>query len=176
MAPITSIYIPHIEEGITPEYIMDTFYQNELANISRITLIKDIMPSKYSGITYSQAFIDIGSWHETEAAYNFIQNLKDFTMETRFTHSFGQWWLVKINPKPWITSMQLFQDETTVNYFANENVCDTFLDVRVAFQFATNELGAKLIKSLSDDQDWLDIEKSLREEKNYQQLEYDLCL
>jgi hypothetical protein len=176
MNPIASIYIPHVEQGITAEYIMNAFEANEIATVSRITLIPYYSPSKYSGETYSQAFIEIHSWHETEAAYEFIQGLKYSSEETRFVHSDDNWWVVEVNPKPWITTMDLFKEYTTNNFALLIDAYEVASMLQATFQRATNELGAKLLQRLSDESEWRDIEASLFEEKAYQQLEDELCL
>jgi hypothetical protein len=175
MNPIKSIYIPHIEQGVTAEYIMNSFEKNEIATVSRITLVPYSSPSKYSGEKYSQAFIDIYSWHATEAAYDFIQSLYS-SEETRLVHSGDNWWVVEENPKPWITTMDLFDQYTTINWFLPANSNKIVWIMQSAFQTATNELGAKLLEHLSYESEWASIEKSLFEEKAYQQLEDDLCL
>jgi len=46
----------------------------------------------------------------------------------------------------------------------------------LAFQRATDELGTKVLEHIWNESEWRDIEKSLFEEKAYQQLEDDLCL
>jgi hypothetical protein len=176
MNPIKSIYIPHVEQGITAEYIMNAFEVSEIATVSRITLIPYYFPSKYSGEIYSQAFIDIYTWHETEAAYEFIQALKYSNEETRFVYSADNWWVVEVNSKPWITTMSLFNEYTIVNWSLEINANNIICMMEFVFQKATNELGAKLLEHLSNESEWLSIEKSLFEEKAYQQLEDDLCL
>ena len=176
MNSITSIYIPFVEQSITADYIMDVFYNNDIATVSRVTLIPDVYPSKYSGETYSQAFIDIYTWHDTESAYNFIQSLNNSSKETRFTHSKENWWPVEINKKPWITTMDLFEEDTTVNWLLFADIYGIMCNIKPVLQRATNELGAKLMAMLKENQEWDDIEESLYEEKIYQQLEDDLCL
>jgi len=169
---ITSIYIPFVESNITADYIMDVFYNNDIATVSRLTLIHDVYPSKYSGLTYSQAFIDIHEWHDTEAAFHFIHCLNDSTKETRFTHYKDNWWPVLINQKPWITTMHLFQEDTTVNwllFIPTPTYTPTYTPT-------TNALGAKILDKLQQNIEWDDIILSLYEEKKYQQLEDDLCL
>jgi hypothetical protein len=173
---ITSIYIPFVESTITADYIMDVFYNNDIATVSRVTLIPDVYPSKYSGETYTQAFIDIHEWHDTEAALHFIHSLNDSTKETRFTHYKDNWWPVEINQKPWITTMDLFQEDTTVNWLLFTNIYPL---LNTVLQRATNDLGARLMAKLKEIQqnlEWDDIQLSLYEEKRYQQLEDDLCL
>ena len=176
MNPIKSIYVPHVEQGITAEYIMNAFEASEIATVSRITLVPYSCPSKYTGETYSQAFIDIYAWHETETAYEFIQALKYSTEETRLVHSGDNWWVVEVNPKPWITTMDLFEKYTTINWMLSINAQELVSILQSAFQRATNELGAKLLEHISHESEWLSIERSLFEEKAYQQLEDDLCL
>ena len=176
MNSITSIYIPFVEQSITADYIMDVFYNNDIATVSRVTLIPDVYPSKYSGETYSQAFIDIYTWHDTESDYNFIKSLNDSNKETRFAHSLDNWWPVEINKKPWITTMGLFEEDTTVNWLLFADIYDIMCNIQPVLQRATNELGAKLMAMLKQNLEWDDIEESLYEEKRYQQLEDDLCL
>jgi len=175
-SPIKSIYIPHVEEGITAEYIIDVFYLNDIATVSKITLIPHASASKYTGETYSRAFVDINNWHETEAAYDFIRQLHRTDEETRFNHTCDSWWLVKINKKHWITSMQLFEKETTINYLIDANVYEIICDLKPTFEMAKNDLVTKLVDRLHEYTEWRDIELSLFEEKAYQQLEDDLCL
>ena len=179
MNTINSIYIPFVEQGVTSEYIMDVFASNEIATVSRITLIPYVSRSKYSEERYSQAFIDIDTWHETEVAYNFIQSLRDFSKETRFTYSSTNWWTVEINPKPWITCMELFKEDTTTNELLYAEIYQIICDIIPSFQRTTNDLGAKLLEHIQkkrDFSDWKDIELSLFEEKQYQQMEHELCL
>jgi hypothetical protein len=175
-SPIKSIYIPHVEEGITAEYIIDVFYLNDIATVSKITLIPHTYPSKYTGETYSHAFIDINNWHETEAAYGFIQHLRRKNEETRLNHTCDSWWIVEINKKPWITSMPLFENETTINYLVEAKVYEIICDLKPTFQMAKNNLISNLVNRLHEYTEWRDIELSLFEEKAYQQLEDDLCL
>jgi len=157
MNPVKSIYIPHIEEGVTAEYIMNAFEANEIATVSRITLVPYNCPSKYTGETYSRAFIDIYAWHETETAYEFIQALKYSTEETRFTHSVDNWWVVEVNAKPWITTMDLFEEYTTDNWTLEINAKHIICMLEFVFQQATNKLGAKLLEHLSNESEWLSI-------------------
>ena len=176
MNSIKSIYIPHVEEGITAEYIMDVIYSNGIATVSRITLLPNISSNKYSGNTYMEAYIDIDSWHETETAYNFIQQLHKSPEETRFVHSGDKWWLVEVNRSPWVTTCSLFEKETTVNWLVCTDAYEIMCNLDAAFQMARTVLFCKIMDHIEDEEDWLSIEKSLSEEKTYQQLEYDLCL
>jgi hypothetical protein len=176
MNSIRSIYIPHVEEGITAEYIMDVIYSNGIATVSRITLLPNISSNKYSGNTYMEAYIDIDSWHETETAYKFIQQLRKSPEETRFVHSGDKWWLVEVNRSPWVTTCSLFEKETTVNWLVCTDVYEIMCNLDAAFQMARTVLFEKIMDHIEDEEDWLSIEKSLSEEKTYQQLEYDLCL
>jgi hypothetical protein len=43
------------------------------------------------------AYIYIGSWCDTEVAYNFLQRLKDINKESRLVHYCEEWWPVEIN-------------------------------------------------------------------------------
>ena len=86
MSPINSIYISRIKKDICAKYIMNAFEVNDIATVSRVTLIPYHSRSKYNGEKYWKAFIDIHSWHETETAYNFIQGLKYSCEEIRFVY------------------------------------------------------------------------------------------
>jgi hypothetical protein len=175
MTTINSIYISRIEEDICAEYIMNAFEVNELATVSRVTLIPYHSPSKYNGEKYCQAFIDIHSWHETEAAYNFIQGLKYSSEEIRFAYSGDLWWVVEVNHKPWVTTMALFEQETTFNWAILFDSCKLYT-IQSPIQSPGKETEAKFLQNILDEFEWRDIEISLSEEKAYQQLESDLCL
>lgn len=95
---ISSIYIPHVENYITADYIADVLNKSKIATVKRIAL----QPYKKnkSERLYQKAFVDIHEWHDTENAYNFIQKLQKTSMETRLIHATDRWWIVKINEYP----------------------------------------------------------------------------
>ena len=97
---IKSLFLPVIDVSFTTDQIIDIFYCQNIATISRVTLVP--YESK-RGISH-RAYIDIHEWHASEAAYNFIQRLKDMSRETRIVHSDDNWWVVEVNKNPFITT------------------------------------------------------------------------
>ncbi len=92
MNAIKSLYIPHVEKRFNAEYIADVFNKNALAQVSRVYL--------KSNFNYNRVYIEIESWNETEAAYSFIQRLRNPGAEARLVYSDDNWWAVEINRYP----------------------------------------------------------------------------
>ena len=111
-AVIKSLFISAIEVSYTADYIMDVFYCQNIATISRITLV----PYESKTGLRNRAYIDIHEWHPTEAAYNFIKRLKENKSEARFVHSDDNWCVVGVNKKPLITNSKKMTKFTTINY------------------------------------------------------------
>jgi hypothetical protein len=99
MNAVTSLYIPHVEKHYNAEFIADLFSKNDLAQVSMVYIepYKTIMNNR---IKYNRAYVQIESWHETEAAYNFIKNLRNPNAEARLVYSGDNWWVVDINKNP----------------------------------------------------------------------------
>ncbi len=99
MNAVTSLYIPHVEKHFNAEYIADIFSRNGLAQVSRVYIepYKTVIKNR---LNYNRAYILIDSWHETEAAYSFIQRLRNPSAEARLVHSDDNWWAVDINRYP----------------------------------------------------------------------------
>lgn len=93
MSVIKSLMIPCIESQYTQEYIANVFWKQHIAKVSSITLIPYIKNCEI----FSIAYINIASWCDSEAAYNFIQRLKNQDRETRIVHDDDNWWLVELN-------------------------------------------------------------------------------
>jgi len=103
MSEITSLYIPRIDSHINAEFIADIFNRNGIAQVSRVYIEphNTIQNSCYNCIdNYDCAYIAIKSWHDTEAAYNFIERLRSPSHEARLVYSNDDWWVVDINTKP----------------------------------------------------------------------------
>lgn len=90
---IKSVMISCVESQYTQEYIANVFWRQHIARVSSITL----MPYLKNGEIYSFAYIAIDEWCDSEAAYNFIQRLKDSSREVRIVHQDDDWWTVQIN-------------------------------------------------------------------------------
>ena len=96
MNAITSIYIPCIDSNFTAEFIAHVLDRNEIAEVSRV-LIEPYNSNIKNGLRYNRAYIGIKSWHETEAAYNFIERLRNPSREARIVYCEDNWWPVDIN-------------------------------------------------------------------------------
>ena len=118
MNSIHSLYIPAVSPDIDPDFIIDAFYCNDIASISRVTLLPH-------GLTF-KAFIHIHQWHETEAAYAFISLLIH-----PFHSPLLSSWIIHINPFPLLTSLPIFAPFTTLNYLLLPLPSDSLFD----FQF-----------------------------------------
>jgi hypothetical protein len=118
MNSITSIYIPFVEIDTDADYIIESFYCNNIATIRSVTFVVDKKNRR-------NAFIDIAEWHETETAYNFVNSLRNPNRETRFVHHDDDWWVVDINNDHHITH----SPHTYVNHLA---ALDTNVDIYIA--------------------------------------------
>jgi hypothetical protein len=167
-----SLYIPSLEIGVSVDTIMETFYINNIATISRITLLPFI---KKSG-KFNRAYIDIAYWHDSESSYNFVQSLYDKSRETRIVYNNDdQWWAVRINKRIDITYDAKFISYTTINYLIEELMDYEHEQLNNPKKYA-NPAGAKLLEYIREDPLWRDIEKELSDVLMYQNLEYQLYL
>jgi hypothetical protein len=159
-AVIKSLFIGAIETSFTADHIMDAFYCQDIATISRVTLV----PFNTKSGPLNRAYLDIHEWHPTETAYNFIQRLKQPNREARIIHSDDNWWAVKVNKNPFITNSKKMAKFTTINYLIDEMSELECLPWVLYGQHAQEET------------EWKDIDKELSEMLAYQNLEYELCL
>ena len=90
---VKSVMINCVDSQYTQEYIANVFWRQHIAKVSSITLI----PYLKNGDIYTIAYIAIDEWCDSEAAYNFIQRLKDPSKEARLVHHDDDWWPVEIN-------------------------------------------------------------------------------
>lgn len=100
MNAITSLYIPCVEKTINVEFIANSFDKMGIAKVSRISIESIKCSSPRRSNEYNRVYIGINSWHDTEAAYNFIQRLRDPRVEARFNYGDDNWWPVSINLYP----------------------------------------------------------------------------
>ena len=116
MSTITSLVIPCVEMCYTAEYIANVFWTQGIAQVSNITLIPYPTNTEYLQVAY----IYIGTWCDTEVAYNFLQRLKDMNKETRLVHTSENWWPVAFNTN----NMFMFNYSTSFppDYYENKIV------------------------------------------------------
>jgi len=96
MTPISSIYISRIDCSFSARFIADVFDKNGIAKVSRVY----IKPNRGYKTKYNRVYIGIKTWHETEAAYNFISRLRNPSREARIIYSGDKWWPVNIDKYP----------------------------------------------------------------------------
>lgn len=157
---IKSLFIAAVDVSFSADYIIDAFYCQDIATISRVTLISS--PIK-TGV-YNRAYIDVHEWHTTEAAYNFIQRLKDSSREARIVHTDDDWWAVKVNKNPFMTNNKNLDKFTTINHLVapmSEPECLPWI---------------LFSKHVEEENEWNVLQKELSEMLAYQNLEYELCL
>jgi hypothetical protein len=95
MTAIKSLYIPRVEKYFNAEFIADLFSKNGLAQVSKVFI--EPYKNNINHVNYNRVYIQIDHWHETEAAYSFIQRLRNPSTETRLIYSDDNWWVVNIN-------------------------------------------------------------------------------
>lgn len=100
MSFINSIYISRVEKKYSAEFIAELLRKSGLAKVSKIAIEPYKSSLKPGTIKYNHVYVEIKSWIETEAAYNFIQRLKNPNRETRLVYEDDFWWTVEINKYP----------------------------------------------------------------------------
>ena len=91
-----SIMIRGIDCKYDAEYIASVFWNKDIAKVSSITLIPQVLNGKILNIAY----ITIGSFCETEAAYDLIARLRTEAVEIIHDNDKGSWedsWWVERN-------------------------------------------------------------------------------
>ena len=152
MTAIQSLYIRNIEKQVNAEYIANTFSKNGLAQVSKVY----IEPYKYK--KYNRAYVQIDTWHETEAAYSFIKRLRNPKTETRLVHGDDNWWLVDINKK-------------SSKFEVNNRVLTIFSEPIDEDLRSTMAIGDLSLVSVSED--YFDVDEYLREIETERQQWYE---
>ena len=170
MNVIKSILIPFVDTSISANYIMETLYCNDIATVSRVTLIHFTTKSG----SYNRAYVDIHEWHETEVAYNLISKMYNTNKEARLVHSVDDdWWAIEINNDPNITHNKQFNYNTTINFLVGNCDEDAALKTNVAGLLILNYLRKQVSR---EEIDWREIECGLYQMDLWRNLEYELCL
>jgi hypothetical protein len=109
-----SLFMPRIEASYPAANMFEDFYVNEIATV------RDVVYKPYvcQNVLYYRAYIRIHEWHETESAYNFIKRLNNPTKETRFMYEGENWFVVRIDPRPWL--LDLTKCVVTHNYLLDD--------------------------------------------------------
>lgn len=103
---IKSLFIDNVEDYVNADYIAKVFYENDIATLSRITLIPYERCKEYGnevivGI-YFKAYIEVMEWHNSPMAFKIRVALNDINREPRLIHDLDKWWAIKINNKPFM--------------------------------------------------------------------------
>lgn len=158
---ITSLMIPCVEACYTSEYIANTFWDQSIARVSRVTLLPYLKENDQVCCT---VYIEIGEWFDSETAYNFIKRLNDPMKETRMIHTEGEekWWSVEIN-RHYMGNVFLYtySHDFSKEYFFKK------------IQYPEKELEEG---EIAEEDGWSEINHELNEMRLYQQLEHELCL
>lgn len=112
---IKSIYIPRIEKKFNAKFIADVFDRNGIAQVSKV-YIEPYKSNMKNSIRYNRVYIGIKSWHDTEAAFNFIEYLRNPSREARLVYSDDNWWPVY----PTNDTTKLSTKKRVLTIFANE--------------------------------------------------------
>ena len=96
-----NLFMPRIEADYSAADMIDTFYVNGIATVSRVVY----KPYVSKNTLYYRAYVNIHEWHDNESAYNFIKRLNFPKKETRFVYNKDNWFVVRIDPKPWLLDL-----------------------------------------------------------------------
>jgi hypothetical protein len=97
MSPLMKLYITDIDYRITPQHIKNVFYNLNIATIKHVSLTPYYKQIYNDYICYQSAYIVIDEWHDSEDAYNFIQQIKCPYQEARIIYDKideASWWTV----------------------------------------------------------------------------------
>ena len=90
---IHSLMINCLDSQYDQYYIANVLCNRGIAYVSSITIIPYLNNNKVCSIVY----IDIGEWCATEAAFNFIQSLKESPEGVCVSANKEDFWMVQIN-------------------------------------------------------------------------------
>ena len=103
MAPIKQLILSGIEFGATARYIADVFRVNGLATAIKIVKDETYCPAFDETGRYDlldrmlgKALIKVDFWEDTEAAYNFIREIRTYS-KTILAHPGGCWWVEELD-------------------------------------------------------------------------------
>lgn len=126
--PVLSLIMPCVAPNISAGEIARIFYKLDIATMKAITLLPIC-----DAIC---AYIEVGYWHETETAYNFIERLRNPNKEARVVYDDPSWWLVMENYDNYRISYDPKYSPNTTNFVHNygEEPVETIKDINAFFQ------------------------------------------
>ena len=159
--------IQFVEFEYTAEYIANVFWRQHIAQVSNITLI----PYLQNSDVFYVGYITIDHWVDSEAAYNFVQRLKNQGTEARLVHSGDDWWAVKKNSHN--SGELVVGNYTTIfdrNYYQNgdEVAVDVAVDVaeeeEYKEEYKEEDYGWVVKEEAKEDYGWIENNKWAEDE------------
>lgn len=113
---IKSLFISGVQEEYTAEFIANLFYVDEIATVSRITLLPEdhLDETMDSTKKYFKAYIEILHWHDSPKIRYMQENLCAGINKTLLTYDGFHFWEIKINTRPSICYQPINRLYTTI--------------------------------------------------------------
>ena len=147
MKPITTLYIPFVENGIDAYFIQQVFYYNNIATISNVTFI----PSFHNDNS-KQAILEVYYWHNTSYAFDIISRLYNYHYDTHIYYA---------NNKSFIIQIYSFQNYALQKFTITQQQVITLQKLLIKQQYKNY---------FTDYDDWREIEIALYNNNIYHNL------
>ncbi len=119
---MATLFIDCVEAQYTAEYIANVFWNQNIAQVRKITII----PHLIGDVKFQSVYIEIETWCDSEVAYNFIQRVKNPVKEARLVHRGEDWWNIEENTQSFSFASMVLGTYTTTSftnkYFVNEEL------------------------------------------------------
>jgi hypothetical protein len=100
MSFINNLFIPCVEASYPAHDLIDAFYLSGIATVSEV----DYEPYIEEDCLYNRAYLEVHEWHDTEAAFEFINSLNNSANETVYRNDIISF-VVEINEEPWLVPL-----------------------------------------------------------------------
>ena len=100
MSFIKNLFIPCVEASYPAHDLIDAFYLSGIATVSEV----DYEPYMDKNCLYYRAYLEVHEWHDTEAAFEFINSLNNSANETVYRNDIISF-VVEINEEPWLVPL-----------------------------------------------------------------------
>jgi hypothetical protein len=122
MIPIASIYITCVQDIYSAEFIANAFDRLGIAKVNRVAIEPFKIGIKTRLEKYNRVYVGISYWHDTKAAFNFMQHLKNPYKECRFIYDDDNWWVIEINKFP--HKLESSNKKNTLTIFKENNTVE----------------------------------------------------
>ena len=95
MSPISAVHISSVRSNVSAGFVARVFDGCDIAKVGRVQF-KSIFRNGKKVQHLKRAIVNIREWHESEAAYRFIQLLKNLEHGALIYPSRSQYWTVKL--------------------------------------------------------------------------------